>query len=365
MSRKYDFDDGTLSSNLLDILNVIIHDNQLEFKQYKPQVLKWMEKLASNISLNENIEPFYQEVPEANTFLRNIKNNNEYLFWNNIDKRDEIEAYFYWILSHVIDYDTTLFDLFSTLKYDQLKKLLPSIEHLVLRYLEVLRDDDESIILNSLMISAIGSKPFEENYSFFDIEIDNNYDKKMTKTQLFHQNIKLYKNRVGNDVDKLKNILLKNIDEGSSGTIDFIVHKTGMELICDLLLVHSLLLTNSCNSITLHIASFPASPLAVTSKDLIAHIEFLANPSTSDIWYLRHVGDALKRYLFTDRLKLLPNIHWCYPSTSKHVISSEIKNNLDESSLIIVKGIKNYQRLATALNVTSISSENKFLLIEE
>jgi hypothetical protein len=145
-----------------------------------------------------------------------------------------------------------------------------------------------------------------------------------------------------NDMKELLNVF----EEGKTarGDVAIIVDRTGKALVADLALAYTLITLNLCETVTLHTKKYTVSEFGATSVDVFGHIEHLADPVHSNVWAVRHFGEALRRFVFTGRLKIEDDIFWCLP-TPLWDMPIHLEESLASSRLVIMKGDTNYRRL--------------------
>ncbi|WP_320073138.1 damage-control phosphatase ARMT1 family protein [Nostoc sp. MG11] len=123
--------------------------------------------------------------------------------------------------------------------------------------------------------------------------------------------------------------------------IDFVVDNAGFELVCDLCLVDFLLSSGLANQAYLHLKPHPTFVSDAMIKDVHYTIKFLAATSYPKVVSFAH---RLQENIASGRLILSDNDFWTSPLAFWEIPDS-LKNELANSSLIIVKGDANYRRL--------------------
>jgi uncharacterized protein with ATP-grasp and redox domains len=123
--------------------------------------------------------------------------------------------------------------------------------------------------------------------------------------------------------------------------VDFIVDNAGFELICDLCLVDFLLGSGLASQVYLHLKPHPTFVSDALIKDVYATQDFLAESSHPQV---KLFTQRLHTNLDSGRLILAEDYFWTSPLAFWEM-PTILKNELANSSLIIVKGDANYRRL--------------------
>lgn len=123
--------------------------------------------------------------------------------------------------------------------------------------------------------------------------------------------------------------------------VDFIIDNSGFELVCDLCLVDYLLGSGLANQIKLHLKPHPTFVSDAMIQDVHQTIAYFANSSNWDVTFFAH---RLQEYIELGRLVLTDNYFWTSP-LSFWEIPESLKQELGNSTLIIIKGDANYRRL--------------------
>jgi hypothetical protein len=145
--------------------------------------------------------------------------------------------------------------------------------------------------------------------------------------------------------------VLQVFKEGKSsrGDVSIILNNTGKELIADLALAYTLITLNLCETVTFHTKKYTTSEFGATSVDVYGHIEHLADPVHSNVWAVRHFGEALRTFIYQGRLRIVEDEFWCLP-TPLWDMPTHLELSLGGSRLVIVKGDNNYMRLLGGLD---------------
>jgi len=122
--------------------------------------------------------------------------------------------------------------------------------------------------------------------------------------------------------------------------IHFILDNTGHELICDLLLI-STLLDNLNLRIVTHVKQSPIFVSDTTARDLRETVRQLSLSSDSGT---AAVGRTLADAIETGRLRVQPHFFWNGPLHFPD-LPADLKTQLAQADLVFVKGDANYRRL--------------------
>ncbi len=125
------------------------------------------------------------------------------------------------------------------------------------------------------------------------------------------------------------------------GRVDFVVDNAGFELVCDLCLVDYLLGSGVASQMKLHLKPHPTFVSDAMIKDVHFTIEFLLASSNPE---LISFAQRLQEYIASEQLILSEDYFWTSPLAFWEIPES-LKNELSNSSLIVVKGDANYRRL--------------------
>lgn len=223
--------------------------------------------------------------------------------------------YLLWRISTTVQYNQTEIDLFLPWKGKRLTEGLLYIEDICGQLPDVLDLPLQSAFPLIAVAALYGSDP--NVLSFIEKSSDRNSrseGKRIRKFDLFSQTISsLERSIVCNDMIKITDFSSRFLSEEatfepSSRLIDevgfnvnIIPACAGRGLIGDLVLAE-LLLAYGSDKVTFHCGQIPTLDGIPTRKDVIVHIQHLANPSNSDIWALRHLGESLNRHLFAGRI---------------------------------------------------------------
>jgi hypothetical protein len=123
--------------------------------------------------------------------------------------------------------------------------------------------------------------------------------------------------------------------------IDLILDNSASELIADLHLVQTLLQCSRELKAVLHCKKVPYYVSDATVEDVAATILCMKQSPRAD---LRHMGRALSRWIETGSLVLTEHHFWNGPLHFPE-FSSDLKRELGQSDLIVLKGDLNYRRL--------------------
>ena len=136
----------------------------------------------------------------------------------------------------------------------------------------------------------------------------------------------------------------KKISNGKRVSIDIIVGEAGPELVCDLLFGHILLRFGICDEVHYHTKAIPTLFTGATSRDVYAAVQLLSNPVSSDVWSVRHFGEAVRDHIMSGQMTVTDDLFWCQP-TAFWDMPAPVQQKLSSSALVFVKGDANYRRL--------------------
>jgi uncharacterized protein with ATP-grasp and redox domains len=123
--------------------------------------------------------------------------------------------------------------------------------------------------------------------------------------------------------------------------VDVIVDNAGFELICDLCLVDFLLSSKLVNQVYLHLKPHPTFVSDAMTKDVYATITYLAATENQQAV---SVAQRLSNHILSGCLVLAEDYFWTSPLAFWE-IPQNLKNELANTGLIVVKGDANYRRL--------------------
>ncbi|MEM8673345.1 MAG: damage-control phosphatase ARMT1 family protein [Cyanobacteria bacterium P01_G01_bin.67] len=136
-------------------------------------------------------------------------------------------------------------------------------------------------------------------------------------------------------------LVVNKISGFQNTRIDLIADNAGFELITDLMLVDFLLTSEAAGKIHLHLKTHPTFVSDAMIKDVHATLKFLAQESGKDV---SELAIRLQNYLASGQLQLRDHLFWNAPLFFWEM-PSELRQELAQSSLVVIKGDANYRRL--------------------
>lgn len=128
----------------------------------------------------------------------------------------------------------------------------------------------------------------------------------------------------------------------SLSRFDLIVDNAGFELFCDLCLADYLVKSRRAGVVHIHLKGHPTFVSDALSKDVLNTIEFLRHRSNSN--GMSRLGERWASYIESEQWKLLDDLFWAQP-TPFWKTPDRLKQDLEHSSLVVIKGDANYRRL--------------------
>jgi hypothetical protein len=123
--------------------------------------------------------------------------------------------------------------------------------------------------------------------------------------------------------------------------LDFLVDNAAFELVGDLCLADYLLACDLATRIHLHLKAHPtfvSDAMPIDVEQTVGYLEDSAHPSTHDL------GRRLRHHLDQQRLYLRSDLFWTSP-LSMWQMPDPLRQELDQSQLVISKGDAHYRRL--------------------
>ena len=122
--------------------------------------------------------------------------------------------------------------------------------------------------------------------------------------------------------------------------VDFILDNSGLELVHDLLAVEFLLRVNLASSVVLHAKAHPTFVSDTVRVDIDDTLQFLQSDKSPIV---SQAGESLRARLNSGQLAVKEHFYWNSPLAFWDA-PAEIVQELNESSLVVVKGDANYRR---------------------
>mmetsp|Transcript_28913 Transcript_28913/g.27688 ORF Transcript_28913/g.27688 Transcript_28913/m.27688 type:complete len:432 (+) Transcript_28913:217-1512(+) len=252
------------------------------------------------------------------------------------------ESLFYWkfykaMLENKVD-DNPVFDLFTDKKVADLKLCQTFMEEIAVRLPDIVMADNPLEALEMFLSVSLWSMK-KDLRLIGDVRATTGKERRKAFQEGLGQLSSYF---LINDISHIKNIFKEG--KSARGNVDVILGKTGRELIGDLSLAYTLIALNLCETVTFHTKKYPTLEYGATTLDVLGHIEHLADPVHSDIWAVRHFGEALRANLYQGRLVIAEDVFWCLP-TPLWELPARLEEKLCSSRLVLIKGDDNYRRL--------------------
>ncbi|MBV6627495.1 MAG: protein-glutamate O-methyltransferase family protein [Rivularia sp. (in: Bacteria)] len=135
--------------------------------------------------------------------------------------------------------------------------------------------------------------------------------------------------------------LFVNNTSNKQNQVDLVADNAGFELVCDLCLLDFLLNSGLVDTVKLHLKPHPTFVSDAMIKDVHHTVDFLSSCSSLEVKNFAH---RLRNYITSEQLILTDDYFWTSPLPFWEIPESK-KNELSNSSLLIVKGDANYRRL--------------------
>ena len=238
------------------------------------------------------------------------------------------EHYFYRRIIEAVDYFNTGQDPFGKEKQLGLKESEEEIESLVL-YLDQLNKDQGDEVLREVLLSALWGN--QADLSLWPAGSSANPNQ--------HSQISQRSYLLADDTDQVLSYFRKLNSE--EARVDIFLDNAGFELITDLGLADTLLRFGFVSLIVLHVKAHPTFVSDVNEIDVPQAIDYLSGAGDQAT---RSLGARLEAYIKDGRLKIQPRFFWNSP-LAMWELSGELRDELDQSDLIISKGDANYRRL--------------------
>ena len=136
-------------------------------------------------------------------------------------------------------------------------------------------------------------------------------------------------------------LVLHYLKSNKGVRIDFMIDNAGLELIADLALADYLLTTGAAASVHLHLKMHPTFVSDAMKGDVNNTADFLAKANNTAV---SAFGQRLMNDLASGRLILRDHQFWTSPLAFWE-LPQDLRQDLEQSSLIICKGDANYRRL--------------------
>ena len=242
-------------------------------------------------------------------------------------------------VNEVTGSDKATFDCFLDNKLSNLRSSQPFLEELAARLPDIVMADDPLEALKMFCFVDLWAMQKERRL----ISDDPNITGTAMKRRAFSEGIdRQMSYLVKNDCGKILDVFKEG--QTARGDVSVVLGSTGKELVADIALAYTLLTLNLCETVTFHTKKYTVSEYGATSVDVFGHIEHLADPVHSDVWAVRHFGEAVRAHIYTGRLRIVEDEFWCLPSPMWEM-PVHLETRLADSRLVIVKGDSNYRRM--------------------
>ncbi len=134
---------------------------------------------------------------------------------------------------------------------------------------------------------------------------------------------------------------IRHLNYRPRARIDIIVDNAGLELVADLALADYLLATGAANNVFLHLKPHPTFVSDAMIKDVHDTVDFLISQENGSVTAF---GRRLREHINDERLPLSEDAFWVSPLAFWEM-HKELRQELQQSDLIISKGDANYRRL--------------------
>lgn len=329
-SQDGSFTELTITKRMPDIANRLIRENK-----FPNPVNQNLEQLGANL-VSGYIQPLEDDTGRDVTAWQNYFQPYQNQRWIDVPWFFA-ETYFYRYILNITNYfypgKWQYADPFSLQKQQGLTASFNSIIQLAQqanRWLEAFRqqpDVCENVLKNLLYFGLWGNRvdlslwsAFESDRSQFDIQ-------------------SLESHILVNNAESVVNLLLKK--SSNSQRVDFVIDNAGFELVCDLSLVDFLLASGLVEQIKLHLKPHPTFVSDAMKKDVQQTIDFFLAANNWDVTFF---ANRLQEYLELGRLILVDDYFWTSPLAFWE-LPQLLRDDLANSSLIIIKGDANYRRL--------------------
>ena len=262
--------------------------------------------------------------------------NGDRLAWDVETLQEEVQALdvFHFSLGQRLN---GLLDPFVDEKLSRIAEARELIDAVSTRLIDIVDDDDVlQSIETALLLSVLSTGPDPITFE----------GAAKRKRNAFFECIAASRDRIESDAAALEAAVahLAGIRARASTTstrMDLVCGEPGASLVCDLLLTHALLSLGLCDNVVIHCSSFPVGLTGCTMLDVVGHIEHLADPKLgNDAWAVRHLGEALRLHVTSERIRLEADEHWGLarlPLFSRDM-PQPLRDRLASSACILVKG---------------------------
>lgn len=338
---------STSSQQLIQLLDRVIADNKMEIVSMSGNnaVLRQLETLKGELVNNHlNLTADTEENGVWSALIGSTKQ------WTDLPievAQRYLDYRLFRTLDGMLSNGQTPYDFFIRTKFDNLKSCQAFTEEVSSRLPDALVEDNPYDAVNSFMNVCLWGLSKDLALISDAAETNSREPKKNSvamKRRAFFDGIHSQRRMLIRD-DSME-VMAALQANGCGGNLAIVLGNTGKELIGDLSFAYTLLALKLCESVTLHAKRYTTSEYGATAVDVAGHISHLADARNSDIWAVRHVGESLREFVYTGRLKVEEDAYWCLPATSPHwEMPAAVEEKLGRSKMVFVKGDEQYRRL--------------------
>lgn len=252
------------------------------------------------------------------------------------------------LLAKALNYESRGFDPFVELKVGRLgsPEAITFIESIASRLMDILDDEQVRKSLETVLLIALFSDAEDLLGPLSRSPDAANRSPKERRTSFF-QAVETRRARLLDGEVGLNELVEALASGDGTGRVDLVPGEAGPSLVGDLLLAHSLLTLRCCDSVVMHCPSFPVGLRGSTALDVAGHIAHLADPRKSDLWAVRHLGEALRVHVESGSLRFAEDPFWAMAHIPFDDLPSDsaLAAKLVGSKIVLVKGDWNYRRL--------------------
>eukprot|EP01041_Mallomonas_annulata_P004495 gene4495-8940_t len=331
--------------SLISIMkDIVLVDNKQDFLLLKKEEVK-LQSLLHNIEMDDKLSQLtgnWRDIDYWNGYLSTFPEENP--TWSSCDI-SFIESYFYRSVVDAVNYVESDFDPFVAQKFNKLLQSIPFAAELTTRIPEML-DQSLPLSLEFLLSASLWGEKLELNSKRNEAQSEvtsGSRKKKPMSEAIAARRPYLLDDHTYPIVSAIEKLSQQD-GKDTPRRVDVILGDAGAELVADLFMCHMLLQLGCCDEIVLHTKAYPMLVTAATGRDVISSIEYLSNPASSEVWTVRHFGDALRNHVLSGQMKIEDDFFWCQP-TAFWDMPAHIKDRLSSSAMVFVKGDANYRRL--------------------
>lgn len=296
--------------------NDIIQENRYDLRSKAPKTFENILNFQKELTTWTIAEPDrFPTSQEWNNLITNPQLQSNAVF----PSAETLYHFFHWSIAKEFRYSETRFDIFQLSKEKRRQGELEFIEEICARMPEFM-DMEAPDALRSFLIASLysGQRGLNTFSAVMDSSASVSTKVPVKKHKAFLNALDAFEKSIfSNDIDRVVAQLMKYVGDDVKATsklaeIHLVPGQSGRSLVSDLLLVHIILLIASDKvRIVMHSAALPTKGDNVpTSNDIMSYIQYLSDPTTSDVWHVRHVGESMKRYINDGSLKIHGSSFW-------------------------------------------------------